>query len=229
MSLKNDIAIDERPYEKCLKFGPEYLTDAELLAVFIRSGSKKSSCLEVARKMLEDNADGRGLLRLFGLSSYELARHEGIGKVKAIQLSCIMELSKRIWRMTRSEKVRFTDAGFVADYYMQELRTKKVEISRVLYLDTKAQLIKEKDISIGTVNTSLLAPREIFIEALKYEAVNIILLHNHPSGDPLESREDISATIRIAKAGELLGIRLLDHIIIGDNSYTSLAEKGYLS
>ena len=229
MSLKNQIAADERPYEKCLKYGPEFLTDAELLSVFIRSGSRKSSCLEIARQMLGENDDGRGLLRLLSLTIPELSKNEGIGEVKAIQLSCIMELAKRIWRMKRSGNVKFTDPEFVADYYMQELRTKNVEISRVLYLDTKGRLIKEKDISIGTVNSSLLAPREIFMEALKYDAVNIILMHNHPSGDPSASREDISATMRIARAGEIIGIKLLDHIIIGDNSYTSLVREGYLS
>ena len=216
MSLKNQIAADERPYEKCLKYGPEFLTDAELLSVFIRSGSRKSSCLEIARQMLGENDDGRGLLRLLSLTIPELSKNEGIGEVKAIQLK-------------RSGNVKFTDPEFVADYYMQELRTKTVEISRVLYLDTKGRLIKEKDISIGTVNSSLLAPREIFMEALKYDAVNIILMHNHPSGDPSASREDISATMRIARAGEIIGIKLLDHIIIGDNSYTSLVREGYLS
>ena len=229
MSLKNQITINERPYEKCLKYGPEYLTDAELLSVFIRSGSKKSSCLDIARKLLGENNDGMGLLRLLSLTVPEFAKNEGIGEVKAIQLSCIMEISKRIWRMQRSGGVKFTDPGFVADYYMQELRTKKVEISRVLFLDSKGQLIKEKDISIGTVNASLLAPREIFIEALKYEAVNIILLHNHPSGDPTASNEDVSTTVRIKRAGDLLGIKLLDHIIIGDNTYTSMAERGYIN
>lgn len=229
MSLQNELSLDEMPYEKCKALGPAVLSDAELLSVFIRTGSGRLSCIEIARKLLGENKDGKALLGLLNLSIPELLKYEGIGDVRAVQLVCMMELSKRIWRMNRNSVTCFLDPKTVSDYFMEEMRHKKHEVTKVLFLNSKGALLKEADISIGTVNASLVSPREIFINALKYEAVNIILMHNHPSGDPTPSENDISATVRVMKAGDMLGIKLLDHIIIGDGCYISLSEAGYVT
>lgn len=228
MSLKNELSHDEMPYEKCREFGPEMLTDAELLAVFIRTGSKELSCISVARKLIGENKDGKGLFRLLDLSLPELKKMYGIGEVKAIQLLCIMEISKRLWRMKRISDFVFTVPSDIADYFMEELRHLKTETTRVLYLNTKGALIKDMELTTGTVNSSLLSPREYYINALKYKAVNTVLVHNHPSGDPTPSNSDIELTRSIFRAGELLGIKLIDHIIIGDNRFMSFREAGLI-
>ena len=131
-------------------------------------------------------------------------------------------------KSTRVDRKQFVNPEVVAEYYMEDLRFLQQEKVILLMLDTKSKLIKDMEMTSGTVNASLLSPREIFLIALKHEAVNIILLHNHPSGDPTPSREDIHSTKRIREAGNLVGIKLMDHIIIGDNKYVSLGEEGYL-
>jgi DNA repair protein RadC len=228
MSLELELAENEMPYEKCKKFGPAVLSDAELLAIFIRTGTKNKSVLTIARNLLKDNSDGRGILRLTESTLKELTACEGIGEVKAIQLQSILEMSKRIWRMNLDNMIKFDSPEAIAGYYMQEMRYLKKEVTKLLLLDTKAGLLNELNLSVGTVNGSLVSTREIFLQALKYEAVNVILLHNHPSGDPTPSREDIIVTRKIKNAGELVDIKLLDHIIIGDNKYVSLANEGLL-
>ena len=228
MSLKEELSTEEMPYEKCEKYGPGVLTDVELLAVFIRSGSRTRSCMSIAREMLGDNRDGKALLKVMNHDIKQLSSQHGMGKIKAIQFKCMMELSKRIWRMEKSSSLSFNDAESIADYYMEEMRHYGTEHTKLLFLSMKNTLIRDMDVSIGTVNSSMLSPREVFIEALKNEAVNLIVLHNHPSGDPTPSTNDIVATGRLYRAGEMLGIRLLDHIIIGDNRFVSLSAAGYL-
>lgn len=228
MSLENEVAYYEQPYEKCKKSGASALTDTELLAVFIRTGLKGRSCLSIARSLLGDNKDEKSLLRLVNLSIEELIKFDGIGEVKAIQLVCMLELSKRLWRMNLNNDGIFTSPETIAEYYMKEMRHLKTETVRVMFLNTKGSLIKEMTISSGTVNSSLISPREIFINALKYEAVNIVLIHNHPSGDPTPSRDDISITSAVRRAGEFIGIKLIDHIVVGDNSFISLAREGMI-
>ena len=131
-------------------------------------------------------------------------------------------------KATHQERMQFTNPELVANYYMQDMRYLTKEKVFLLMLDTKSRIIKDMEMTSGTVNASLLSPREIYLTALKYEAVNLILLHNHPSGDPTPSREDIHSTKRIKEAGNLIGVKLMDHIIIGDNKYISLGEEGYL-
>ncbi|MDI9242600.1 RadC family protein [Fusibacillus kribbianus] len=221
-----ELPASERPYEKCRAKGPESLTDAELLAVILRTGTKGQGALETARKVLDMSVPHGGLLGLYHLTADELRGIPGIGSVKALQLSCIGELAKRMSR-NRFEKARtFGTPGEVASYFMEDMRHLEKEELRSVFLDTKGQLLKEEVLFVGTVNGSLISPREIFLEALKCRAVSVILLHNHPSGDPEPSREDILVTKRIAAAGELLDICLLDHIIIGDHCYISLKERG---
>lgn len=219
----------ERPYEKVRESGAQSLSDAELLAVILRSGSRNKSARSLAEQVLSlECPDGLPGLLHHSLEDYKSI--SGIGEVKAIQLSCIGELSKRIWRAAISEdNGAFHSPAEIAGYYMEEMRHMEQENLRMMILNTKNVLIKELNISKGTVNASIATPRELFIEALRYRGIGIILVHNHPSGDATPSREDCQFTKRVVEAGNLMGIPLLDHVIIGDNSYVSLRERGILT
>lgn len=223
-----DLPISERPYEKCEKYGPGSLSDAELLATIIRTGSKSERVIDVANHILNYSKVYRGLIGINYLSLQELMTIRGIGRVKAVQILCIAELTKRMAKATNEDGLRLLSPESVASYYMQEMRHLSREQIILVMLDSKSKILKDMIISSGSVNASILAPREIFLNALKYGAVNIILLHNHPSGDPTPSKEDINSTRRLIDAGNLIGIKLIDHIIIGDNRFISLKEKGIL-
>ena len=224
-----DIPVEERPCEKCLKDGPSGLSDAELLSVVIRTGSREYNSLALAHKILALNYPQEGILGLLHLSIQELMEVKGIGRVKSAQLLCVGELSRRIWRrMARVDIATFTCPLNIANYYIEEIRHKEQELVYIMLLNTKGAMIRDVLISQGTVNTSVVSPREIFIEAVKYHAVSLVLVHNHPSGDPSPSRADLCLTQRVKDAGDLIGIQLLDHIIIGDNTYISLKERGIL-
>ena len=216
----------EQPYEKCLDRGPEVLTDAELLAVILRCGSRDLTSLELAGEILRRCRFEEGLLGIYHLSLEELQDIRGVGPVKAVQIKCIAELSKRMARASAGKKLDFRDPESIASYYMELLRHEEQERLICAMLDTKNHFLG--DVTIGTVNTSLISPRELFLKALSFHAVHLILIHNHPSGDSSPSREDISVTRRIARAGELLGITLLDHIVIGDRQFVSLLKEGLI-
>jgi len=219
---------EERPYEKCLQYGAAVLTDAELLAVIIRTGAKGTQSLELARNILQFSPSHGGILGIHHLTVKDLMSIRGIGKVKAIQIKCIAELSSRIAKATSPQSLSFQSPDVIARHYMEEMRHKHQEELLLIALNTKNRFICDRIISKGTVNSSLVSPREIFIDALQNNAVNIIILHNHPSGDPTPSREDISITERIKEAGSIIGITLLDHIVIGDNCYVSFNEQQIL-
>ncbi|MCI8374642.1 MAG: DNA repair protein RadC [Lachnospiraceae bacterium] len=217
----------ERPYEKCLSKGAKALTDKELLAVLLRTGRVGETACELAGRIL--NLPGYQGLAGFGRIPLErLLELKGVGKVKAVQLKCAAELSLRMAKAAAVERLCFTNPATIADYFMEELRYEEQEQLIVLFLDTRSRLLKEKLMFQGTVNASLASPREIFLEALKVHAVHVVLVHNHPSGDASPSRDDVRITERIWHAGELLGIRLLDHVIIGDGCYSSLRERRLL-
>ena len=220
----NEIREEERPYEKCMKYGAEHLTNAELLAVLLRTGTKGMNALELARTLLSSSDEKESILHIHQLSLQKLLKIKGIGKVKAIQILCISELARRLAKASASEGLIFSKPSTVAEYYMEDMRHQKQESMKLLMLNTKGKLIGETYISKGTVNASLVSPRELFIEALEHGAVSIILLHNHPSGDPTPSQNDLSVTKRVKEVGELIGIELWDHIIIGNNCYFSFAE-----
>ncbi len=220
-----ELSENERPYEKCLRYGAEYLSDTELLAVLLRTGVKGMNSLELAQKILQTPSEGTGLLNIHHLTLQKLKNIRGIGTVKAIQILCLSELAKRLAKTSAGEGLIFNNPTTIAEYYMEELRHQKQEQMKLLMLNTKTKLIGETDISKGTVNASLVSPRELFIEALNQEAVSIILIHNHPSGDPTPSKSDILLTKRVKDAGDLIGIELLDHIIIGNNCYISFSEQ----
>lgn len=222
------LPASERPYEKAAETGVESLSDGELLAVILRTGARETSARDLAEEVLKLGKPS-GLLGLLHHSLPDYREIRGIGQVKAIQLASIGELSKRIWKAAQSEdELICSHPAAIADYFMEEMRHMEQEHLKLLILNTKNILIKDVDISKGTVNASLATPRELFIEALRYRGSSVILLHNHPSGDASPSQEDCLFTIRVAEAGKLMGIPLLDHIIIGDTSYVSLKERGIL-
>lgn len=228
MKIK-DLPNDDRPYERCLREGPEVLSDAELLSIIIRTGSREANSLELASRILALNYPREGILGLLHLSLQELMAIKGIGQVKGIQLLCIGELSRRIWKRKLLEQpLTFKNPRSIAEYYQEDMRHQNREQFHVMLFNTKQVLIRDVLISQGTVNASLATPREVFIEALRYQAVSLVLVHNHPSGDPEPSREDILLTRRIKEVGELIGIRLQDHVIIGDGVFVSLKERGMI-
>ncbi len=219
----------DMPYEKFVRFGPEHLTERELIAIILRTGTRDSSALELAGEVLSLAKYPReGLLGLYDVTLEELMGIKGIGMVKAIKLKCLTELSMRISRSTARKGLCFTNSNTVAEYFMEFLRHRDTECVVLVCLDSKGQMLQEKMISNGSVNMSLISPREIFLEALQCRAVNIILVHNHPSGDPTPSRSDRELTANVSELGEKMDIPLLDHIIIGDNRYTSFRELSYL-
>lgn len=231
--LRGDSVVEEKPYEKCLALGAKALTDAQLLAVILRTGTNGLNATSLAYNVFAasgnfNEKDGNQLLNLVNLSIPELMKIKGIGKVKAIQIQCICELSRRIAKQTAGKKLDFGSPRTIAEYYMEDMRHLEKEHLVLALLDGKCCLIKDLVVTIGTVNASLVNTREIFAEALRYNAVSIVLLHNHPSGDSTPSRNDLAVTERIARAGEIMGINLIDHIIIGDNNYTSLKEKEFI-
>lgn len=219
------INIELMPYEKALKYGIETLTDVEILAVILRTGVGKIKVLDLA-KLLYEKAGSKGLVGLASLEIDDLVKIKGIGRVKAIQIKSIIELSKRLAKFKANEKLDFSKSDTVAEFYMQDLRHLQQEHLILVLLDSKCCLIKDVVLTVGTVNSSLIDKRDIFIRALKSGAVQIMLIHNHPSGDPTPSKADIKVTKEIYEAGKILGVNLTDHIVIGDNTYVSLKAIG---
>ena len=220
--LKN-LPESERPYEKLLNSGAQSLSDAELLAIVLKNGTKKETSLELARRLLCRKHNN--LLNLYDCSIQELMQISGIGKVKAIQLKAVAELSKRIARTQSGYQLQMNRPSSIAAYYMEQLRHQKKEMLVCAFFDSKCKFLGDTVISIGSINYAYVSPREIFSKAFEYGAVLLILLHNHPSGDPTPSEEDIRITNRISKCALLLEIELVDHIIIGDNRYYSFKEE----
>ena len=220
---------EELPYEKFIKFGADSLTEAELLAIILRTGTRNCSALELSRKVLALTGTKEWKLNsLHHLSIKELMEIPGIGEVKAVKIKCLSELAVRMASEKAAMRLRFDCPATVADYYMERMRHQETEMILLLLLDNKLKLIEEYIISQGTVNASLLSSREVFVQALKCRACHLMLLHNHPSGDPKPSREDILITQKIKKAGELLDLTLVDHIVLGDGCYISLKEEDLL-
>ena len=223
-----ELPLSERPYEKCRHRGTEALSDAELLAVILRTGDASNTAVEVASELLRRYGKESGLACLMTLSAPELEALPGIGPVKSVGLLCVAELCRRISRSRKERSVEMQSPGTIADYFMEELCYLPHEEMHIAMFNTKNRLIHTQTISVGTVNASLASPREVFLSALRHQAVYLVLLHNHPSGDPRPSSEDIRITRDILAAGELLRIPLVDHIIIGDHCYCSLREEGML-
>ena len=217
-----------KPYEKFIKHGAASLTDAELLAIIIRTGTRNASALSIAQQILDRFEQNRKLNSLHHITMQELMEIDGIGEVKAVKIKCIAELSSRMAKQHAAQTLDFKTPSSIADYYMEQMRHEEVEKVLLLLLDTKLHLMEEYLLSKGTVNASLLSVREVFRHALKAGACKIVLLHNHPSGNCNPSMEDLSVTKKIMEAGKLLEIPLLDHLIVGDGCYLSLKEHGYI-
>lgn len=223
-----ELPISERPYEKCELMGPEALSDSELLAVILKNGTQGESVIDLSRRIIASCDAGGSIANLDVFSLSELKEIRGVGRVKAIQIKCAAEFGRRIASAKKRSTLDLRNARSLAEYYRFRMSHLDRETVVLLHADAKGRIFYEEHLSVGTVNCSLLSPREIFVSALKRRSVNIFLLHNHPSGDPEPSKEDFLVTERVAKAGELVGIKLLDHVIIGSESYVSFNEMGAL-
>ena len=220
--------VCERPYEKCEAYGPGALSNCELLAVLLRSGTPGQSAVDTACALLKKFDGSHPLAEIFDAGIGELTEIAGVGKVKAITLECVGELARRISQETAAEAMYMSCPESVANYFMEKMRHLSHEEIWAAYFDTKSHFIQSARISAGTVNSSVITPRELYLSALKYKAVYIVLLHNHPSGDPSPSQEDIELTARLKEVGELMHVPIMDHIIIGDRTYVSLKDRGFL-
>ena len=217
-----EMALEERPREKMLNNGEKSLSNAELLAIILRTGTKKQSVLELANYIL--NKDSQGIRWLKDITVQELCEIDGIGISKATQLKAALELGIRI-SSAKPTKYKVTNPWDIYKYYMESLRYLNKEIFKIILLNTKNEIICDIDVSVGTLNMSLVHPREVFREAIKRNSNKIILMHNHPSGNIEPSNEDKNVTLRLIKCGDLIGIEVIDHIIIGDGLYYSFKEN----
>lgn len=220
-----DYPQEERPRERFIAGGPASLSNHELIALLLGTGTKDESVLQLSNRLLS-HFEGLRLLKAASLE--EITAIKGIGKAKAIQLMAALELGGRVANLTNNERYVIRSPEDGANYVMNEMRFLSQEHFVCLYLNTKNQVLHKQTIFIGSLNASIVHPREVFKEAFRRSAASIICLHNHPSGDPTPSREDIEVTKRLAECGKIIGIDVLDHLIIGENKFVSLKEKGYL-
>jgi DNA repair protein RadC len=218
-----DLPPEERPRERLSKHGPEALSTPELLAILLRTGTARESALDVAERIVGHFGGLRGLA---GATIEQLSQIRGVGVVKAIEIRAAVELGKRISAFTQEARPVIRCPADVSQLVMSELRHEAREHFRVLLLDTRNQVIRVNTVSVGSLTESIVHPREVFSEAIRHHCAALIAVHNHPSGDPTPSPEDIQVTQRLAEAGRLLGIDLLDHVVIGDGRYVSLKERG---
>ncbi len=220
-----DVPKAERPRERLLQYGATHLSNKELIAILLGSGTRNESVLNLANRVL---MHFEGLKLLKNATIEELTAIKGIGPARGVIMLAALELGERLNKYKPTERyvVRSPEDG--ADYVMEEMRTLDQEHFIALFLNTKNQIIHSQTIFIGTLNSSVVHPREIFREAVRRSSASIIVAHNHPSGDPTPSPEDINVTKRLVKAGKIMGIEVLDHLVIGDGRFVSLKEKGHL-
>lgn len=228
MSIKlNDLPLSERPYEKLEMYGAKALSNSELLAIIIKTGTKEETAVSLAQKILNLNTENKSnsLRFLEQTTIEELTKIKGIGRVKAIELKAVCEIAKRMSRPINTKKVVIKQPKDVANLLMEELRYEKREILKVIMLNTKNIVQKIIDISIGATSKIYVEPKDILKEAIKMEMPKIIMVHNHPSGDVSPSMSDIEMTNRVQECAKLFGIQLIDHIIIGDGTFESILSK----
>jgi DNA repair protein RadC len=228
MKMK-DMPAGERPYEKLELMGAEMLSNAELLAIIIKTGNRNETSVDLARRILKQDAGNEGIAFLYNMSLEQLKGLYGVGRVKAIQIKALMELSRRI-SSSRSGAGRpvVKSPDDICNLLMEEMRYLKKEVFKIVLLSTKNNILRQISVSVGSLNASIVHPREVFTEVVKCGCSSIILVHNHPSGDPEPSTEDVETTARLVHAGDILGIKVLDHVIIGDGRFISLKEKGLM-
>jgi len=219
---------DERPREKMQKSGAGSLSDAELLALIIRTGdpSSKQSAIDLGRELIKHFSGN--LRELASADISEICAIKGMGLAKATSVKAAFTLASRFQARKLERLDRFTSPQQVFDYFHHEFRDSRKEYFLTLLLDGKNRIIRRVQVSEGSLNQSIVHPREVFIPAVKESAAAVILLHNHPTGDPSPSNEDIAITRRLKEAGEIMGIKVLDHIIIGDGEYLSFVERGLI-
>ncbi|MGL5269034.1 MAG: RadC family protein [Selenomonadaceae bacterium] len=224
-TMVRDLPQAERPREKLLSEGSRALTNAELLAILLRTGTKEESVLHLAERILSRFKE-QGIASLVNVSSLELSEIKGIGPAKALTILAAIEFGRRIGTKAAEQRQTIQGPEDVAAYAMPRLRYQTKEYFLVLLLNMKNQVLSLQTISVGSLSASIVHPREVFQAALRQSAAAVILIHNHPSGDPSPSQEDIAITDRLVQAGKLMDIPVLDHVVIGDNKYISLKEKG---
>ena len=215
----------ERPRERLLKHGADKLSDAQLLAIIIRNGAGGRTAVDLGRELLEKFVDLSGIARA-GVK--ELREVKGIGPAKAAEIKAAIELGRRYQRPTLAG-ASMCASQEVAEYFQPRLRDTKKEEFRCVLLDTKNRIIREETVSTGSLTASLVHPRETFKAAVRESAAAVIFVHNHPSGDTKPSQEDILLTKRLVQAGDLLGIRVLDHVIVGDGDHFSFRDSGLIT
>ena len=221
MTIKmKELPESEKPYEKLEIYGAKKLSNAELLAIIIKTGTKQDSALNLAQKVLAlNNKKHKNNLTFLGeLTIQELTSINGIGRVKAIQILALSELSKRMLTPIRTTEQKIRKTEDIAQIFMSEMANEEREIAKLIILNAKNIIIKIIDLSIGGTNYAVLEPKTVLAEAVKLQAPKIILVHNHPSGDPTPSEQDFRTTDRIYDAANIMGIDLLDHVIIGKNN-----------
>lgn len=220
-----DVPKEDRPRERLLKYGATHISNQELLAILLVSGTRDESVMDLSNRVLM-HFEGFNLLQEATIE--ELTAIKGIGIAKGVHILAAIELGRRMnaYRPTERYFIRSPEDG--ANFVMEEMRNLQQEHFVVLFLNTKNQIIHHQTIFIGSLNASIVHPREVFREAVRRSAASIICVHNHPSGDPTPSQEDIHVTKRLVESGKMMGIELLDHLIIGDRKFISLKEKGYI-
>ena len=220
----NDLANHQKPRERMLNYGASHLSHAELLAILINTGRKGYSSLDIANELLKSIVN---LKELKHLSINDLNKIKGVGLYKALTLKAAFELGERMHSGSVDDKIQINNPKDAADFMMGKMEHLTQEKFIALFLNSKNIIIKQKTIFMGTLNSAIVHPREIYSEAVKCASNAIIVLHNHPSGDTTPSLEDIKTTDRLRECGDILGIQLLDHVIIGDHTYLSVVEEGY--
>ena len=220
-----DVHIADRPRERLIRQGAESLSNQELIAILLRTGTKQESVLVLANRILS-SFDKIQDLKYATIE--EMMQVKGVGQAKAVQLLAAAEIGKRLYRKHSEGRYTITSPEDAAAYLMTDMSSLNQEHFVVLFLNVKNEVLHKQTIFIGSLNSSIVHPREIFREAVKRSAASIIVAHNHPSGNPSPSPEDIEVTKRLIEAGSIMGIEMLDHVIIGDHQFLSLKEKGYM-
>jgi len=218
-----DLPASERPRERLEQYGPESLSTAELLAIVLRVGSRGESAVRLAERLLSEFGGLAGIARA---RIPQLSALPGVGLAKAAQLQAAFELGKRLATSVDGPKAVVRGASDAAALVMEDLRHRQQECLGAIFLDTRNQVICVRILTVGTLTGSPAHPREVFREALAQGCASLIICHNHPSGDPTPSKDDIALTARLVQVGELMGVPLLDHIVIGGGRYVSLKEAG---
>jgi DNA repair protein RadC len=226
MTLIKELPELERPREKMMLLGADKLSNAELLAVLLGTGTRAQSATALADRILSLTPDGIG--HLTECTIEDLARVSGVGAAKACRIAAAVELGKRLATQPKSKRVRVGSPQDVAELFIESMRHLKQECFRVLLLNVKNEIMAIEEISVGNINSSVADSREVFRPAIKRGAASLVLAHNHPSGNPEPSDVDVEATKRLVAAGELLGIKVIDHIVIGDGTFASMRQKKLL-